>query len=335
MVAALLQPVRSPQWVLIYQGINITADISAMVLSVSYTDQLSQLSGEVEVVLEDHAQRWQSSWYPSLGDALNLTIGYRGEALLTCGDFQVDQLELNGPPDTFTIRCLAAYITPAMRTRNSIGYEGQTLLGIAQIIAGKYGLSVVSAPDVIDITFARITQKYETDLAFLKRLALEYDYDFTIRGTLLAFYSRSALEALPPFQTLTRTDLETFEFRNRTHATYLSAEISYHDPITKSLTTQSATAVAPIAAGDILKIVSRCENGQQAALRAQAALHGHDMLFMDATLTMPGAVAMAAGTTISISGFGEFDGTYIILLARHRLDRSHGYITQAEVTRVY
>jgi uncharacterized protein len=335
MVAALSQPVRSPQWVLIYQGINITADISAMVLSVSYTDQLSELSGEVEVVLEDHAHQWQSSWYPSLGDALSLTIGYRGEALLPCGDFQVDQLELSGPPDTFTIRCLAAYITPAMRTRNSIGYEGRTLLGIAGIIAGKYGLSLVSAPDVIDITFERITQKYETDLAFLKRLALEYGYDFTIRGSLLVFYSRSTLEGLPPLQTVTRTDLETFEFRNRTHSTYLSAVVAYHDPLTKSLTTQSAAAAAPIAAGDTLKIVSRCENGQQAALKAQAALHGRDMFFMDAILTMPGAVAMAAGSTIAISDFGEFDGIYIILLARHRLDRAHGYITQTEVTRVF
>jgi phage protein D len=193
----------------------------------------------------------------------------------------------------------------------------------------------VSAPGVIDITFERITQKFETDLAFLKRLALEYGYDFTIRGVLLVFYSRSILEALPPVQTLTRTDLETFEFRNRSHATYLSAGIAYHDPITKSLTTQSATAVAPIAAGDTLKLVSRCENGQQAALQAQAALDTRDMFFMDATLTMPGAVTMAAGTTISIVGFGEFDGIYIILVARHRLDRAHGYITKVEVTRVF
>jgi phage protein D len=222
-----------------------------------------------------------------------------------------------------------------MRTRNSVGYENQTLLGIAQTIAGKYGLSMVSAPDVIDISFERITQKYETDLAFLKRLAFEYDYDFTIRGSVLVFYSRSILEALPPLQTVTRTDLATFEFRNRSHSTYLAAAIAYHDPNTKSLTTQSTTATAPIATGDTLKIVSRCENGQQAALKAQAALHARDMFFMDATLGMPGTVTMAAGSTIAISGFGEFDGTYIILVARHRLDRAHGYITQVEVTRVF
>ncbi len=233
------------------------------------------------------------------------------------------------------MRCLATFITPAMRTRNSVGYENQTLLGIAQTIAGKYGLSVVSAPDVIDIIFERVTQKHETDLAFLKRLALEYDYDFTVRGTLLVFYSRSILEAILPIQRLTRSDLESFEFRNRSHGTYVSAFVAYQDPLTKSLISQSAIEAAPIATGDILKMVSRVENGQQAAVRAQSVLNLSDRLFIDASLTMPGSVAMASGSTIEVSGFGEFDGTYIVIVARHRIDRAHGYTTRVEVSRVF
>jgi phage protein D len=306
-----------------------------MVLSISYTDYLSELSGEVEVVVEDHDQRWQASWYPTLGDELNLAIGYRGEGLLPCGDFQIDQLELAGPPDRFTMRCLAAFMTPAMRTLNSVGYEDQTLLGIAQTIGQKYGLAVISAPDVIDIAFARVTQKHETDLAFLKRLALEHDYDFTVRGSILVFYSRTALEAIAPVQAVTRTELEGFEFRNRTHTTYRAAQVAYQDLTSKSLIIQSAAAIAPIPTGDVLKIVPRCENGQQALLKAQAALDAHNMFFTEASLVMPGSIAMASGNTIEVSGFGEFDGTYVILVARHRLDRAHGYTTRLEVSRVF
>ncbi len=335
MVTAISYPVRAPQWVLTYEGVNITADISAMVLSISYTDYLSELSGEVEVVVEDHDQKWQASWYPALGDELNLAIGYRGEGLLPCGEFQVDQLELTGPPDTFTMRCLAAFITPAMRTRNSVGYEGQTLLGIAQTIAEKYGLALISGPDVIDIAFERVTQKHETDLAFLKRLAVEHDYDFTVRGSILVFYSRTALEAVTPIQTVTRTDLERFEFRNRTHTIYRAAQVAYQDLTAKSVIFQSVAASVPIPTGDALKLVSRCENGQQARLKAQAALHAHNMLFTEATLVMPGSIAMASGNTIEVSGFGEFDGIYIIVVARHRLDRAHGYTTHLEVSRVF
>jgi uncharacterized protein len=335
MATAISYPVRSPQWVLTYQGINITADISTMIVSINYLDYLSELSGEVEVVIEDHDRRWQTSWYPTLGDELNLAIGYKGEGLLPCGDFQIDQLELGGPPDTFTMRCLAAYITPAIRTRNSIGYENQTLLGIAQTIAGKYGLAVVSAPDVIDIAFQRVTQKHETDLAFLKRLALEHDYDFTVRGLLLVFYSRATLAAIPPALAVTRKDVESFEFRNRSHHTYRGAQVAYQNPSSKSLIAQSAAAIAPVSTSDILKVVARCENGQQALLMAQAALNAENLLFTDASLVMPGSILMASGNTIQISGFGEFDGPYIILVARHRLDRAHGYTTRLEVSRVF
>jgi len=335
MAAAISFPVRSPQWVLTYAGINITTDISTMVLSISYTDNLSALSGEVELLIEDHDRKWQTTWYPSLGDELNLAMGYRGEGLLPCGDFQIDQLELAGPPDTFTMRCLAAFVTPAMRTRNSVGYEGQTLLGIAQTLAAKYGLVVVSAPDVIDVVFERLTQKHETDLGFLKRLAIEQGYDFTVRGSILVFYSRVTLEALIPVQTLDRTGLERFEFRNRTHSTYRSAQVAYHNLTSKSLIVQNASAIAPVVTADILKIVSRCENGPQALLKAQAALNASNMWFIDATLVMPGSIAMASGITVNLTGFGEFDGVYIVLVANHRLDRVHGYTTRLEVSRVF
>ena len=74
MAAAISFPVRSPQWVLTYPGINITTDISTMVLSISYTDNLSALSGEVELLIEDHDRKWQTTWYPSLGDELTLAM---------------------------------------------------------------------------------------------------------------------------------------------------------------------------------------------------------------------------------------------------------------------
>ncbi len=306
-----------------------------MVVSLTYTDFLTGMAGEVEIVVEDHDLRWQGSWYPALGDEVSLQIGYRGEGLLPCGEFQIDQLELTGPPDTFIARCLAAYITPAMRTRNSVGYEDQTLLGIARTIGGKHGLEVISAPEVIDIGFARVTQNHETDLEFLKRLALEYDYDFTVRGSTLVYYSRPALEVIAPIRSVNRTDVERFEFRNRSHTTYRSAEVAYRDLMSKSLIVQSAAAIAPVPTEDVLKIVSRCENGQQASLKGQAALRSHNSHFIQASLIMPGSIAMASGNTLQLTGFGEFEGIYIIVVARHRLDRIEGYTTRLELSRVF
>jgi len=293
------------------------------------------LSGDLEIAFADGDGRWQKSWYPIPGDELSIAIGYRGEVLLPCGDFQVDELELSGPPDVFRLRCLAAFITPNMRTLNSIGYEGQTLLGIAQFIANKYGLVLSSAGELIDVAFDRVTQKNETDLAFLKRLALEHGYDFTVRGPILVFYSRAILEAVPALVTLSRTDLETFKFRNRTHGTYLASQVSCQNGLSKALISVSAAAAAPIATTEVAKLVARCENAQQALVKAQAALLNSNADFVEASLTMPGSVALVSGMTVNLTGFGVFDGVYIILVAHHEIDRGHGYITGVEASRVY
>ncbi len=334
MTASLAYPIRSPQWTLNYQGVNITADISRMVLAITYTDYLGGLSGEADIEIEDHDRRWQRQWFPVLGDMLSLAIGYNDEAPLPCGDFQIDQLELGGPPDVFCLRCLAAYITPAMRTPNTVGYENQTLLGIARTIGGKYGLALVSAPGMADLQFARITQAEETDLGFLKRLAREHNYDFTVRGGSLVFYARTALENAAPAATVLRTDTERFTFRNRTCRIYQSARVAYLDPLTKRLITQSAVASRPAPTGDTLKLRARCENGQQALLKAQAALHAHNRKFVEVELVLPGSTVLAAGSNVALSGFGAFDGTYLIQVARHRLNRPAGYTTEVEARRV-
>ncbi len=333
-ISATAYPVRTPQWVLTYQGVDITSGISPMVVGITYIDHLDALSGEMEIEVEDHDRKWQGPWYPGLGDQVNLTIGYVGEQMLPCGDFELDQLELSGPPDGFRMRGLAAFVTPALRTANSAGYEGQTLLGIARTIAAKYGYSVVSAGGAADLSFERVTQNGESDLAFLKRLAAEHDFDFTVRGTALVFYARSALEGAPAVETLTRSDTLSFGFINRTRRIYGSATVAYQDPATKSLIAQTANSSAQMPTGDILKRAVRCENGQQAALRARAALHAKNLKFVEGVLRMPGSATLAAGNNVTLSGFGNLDGVYMIRSARHRLTRDGGYVTDVEVRRV-
>jgi uncharacterized protein len=305
-----------------------------MVLAITYTDRLGAASGDLEIQLEDSAKVWQGPWYPQQGDVVNLTIGYRGEEQLPCGSFQIDELELIGPPDVFHMRCLATYITPAMRTVTSIGYEDVTLTQIATIIAAKYSLALVSVADDSNPTFERVTQRQETDLGFLRRLALEHDYDFTIRGSQMVFYSRSALEGTAPVATIDRSDVMTFAFKDRSYQIYEDAEIAYQQPFLKSLITQSTTSTLTVPTTDTAKRVMRCENGQQAALKASSLLHGANMLQETVRLSCGGSVRLAAGNVITVSGFGVYDGNYIIQQARHQLTRERGYTTGVEARSV-
>ena len=254
--------------------------------------------------------------------------------MLPCGDFQIDDLSLIGPPDLLQIGCLAAYITPAMRTAYSSGFESQTLIQIVETIASKYGLSVIAADSLRGPVYSRVTQRQETDLAFLKRLARQHNYEFTIRGKQLVFYSREMLEGSAPVATISRSELLRFDFRLKTHRVYRASEASYFSPATKQLLTQGATEAVATPTGDTLKLLTRCEDGQQATLKATSALHAANMVRGYAICTAVGAIDYTAGSTVTITDFGFNDGTYLIESARHRLQRVTGYMTELTMRRV-
>ena len=336
MAASASYAVRAPQWILTYSGVNISADVSQMVVAIRYVDRLDGASGELELELEDSTKLWQGAWYPALGDIVSLQIGYSGEVLLDCGEFQIDELELDGPPDVMRLRCLAAYITSAMRTANTVAYENMGIVEIAGQIAAKYGLTLVTASSESesDVVFARVTQRRQMDLEFLKRLAREHNFDFTVRAGQLVFYERPALESVAAAAVITRSDTIRFSFRNRARRIYDAAEFSYFDPDTKELITQSVSADQASPTGDTLKIVARCENAQQAQVKAEAALHLHNMVLVDASIEGPGNAALVAGSNVQLSGWGALDGKYLIETAKHHLARATGYTTSIAARRI-
>lgn len=69
-------------------------------------------------------------------------------------------------------------------------------------------------------------------------------------------------------------------------------------------------------------------------MKAAAGLHFHDMRFIEAAIEGPGSASLAAGVTIALSGWGVFDGTYLIESACHRIDRANGYTTAITGRRV-
>lgn len=227
--------VPRPAWVVTYGQKDITHDISPYILSVSYTDKLSGESDEIQIVLEDTEQLWQGDWYPGKGDMLTVSLGYAGQKLLAAGTFSIDEIELSGPPDTVSIRGLAASVTSAMRTKSNRGFEGTTLGAIAQRIAKKHGLQLVGKIESLQID--RVTQYAETDLAFLKRLATEYGYMVKITHTQIIFSHLISLHDAPPLKTISRSDISRFSFRDTINRIYKAARLKHQHSQTKKMVT--------------------------------------------------------------------------------------------------
>lgn len=329
--------VPHPAWKLIYNGAEISTLINQHVLEVSWTERIGGQAADVSIAVEDTLHKWQDNDLPQLTDSFGLQIGYAGAPLLDCGQFVVDEFELEGPPDIYTIRCSQAWTTQAIRTPRSQAFEGFTLRQIANVIARNHGWTVVAHAVQPDVVYDRRSQSiYDAgDLAFLRKLANEHNYEFTIRGNQLTFFSRPALERQASSgPVITRSAGGSgsggvmryrFGLQSSGERTYSGVQISYLNQQTKEVNSGSATIQGTAPTANTLNYKQRVENNQQAALKAGSVLHEQNMLQFVGTLDLPGTITYRAGNVITLgSTWGKWSGDWIVEEAAHKLAAKQG-----------
>ncbi len=330
---------RTPKFVIKYEGKDITTDLSPYLLTVNYTDKARGESDELQITLEDKDGLWRNEWWPTKGDKLNLDFGY-DDALTDAGTFTVDEIEISGPPDIVSIRGVASWITTAMRTHESKAYEGQTLKQIAETVAKKNGLTVVGK--ILTLRIARSTQNRETDLAYLKRLADEFGYQFSIKGDKLVFVSIFDIEKGLPVVTLDRTDLMNYTLRDKALQTYKKANVKYHNPKERKVVSATVSDVDngggekfnEATAADTLEIRTKAENQEQAEVKAKVALYRSRSNQIEGSLTVPGNPFLVAGNNFELTDMGQLSGKYHIMESNHSIQKGGGYVTALNIKRV-
>lgn len=325
--------VPHPKFVLEYEGRDITTDISPFILQITYSDVLQGETDSLEINLEDRDHRWKNGWFPQKGDTLRLLIGYDGQKLTSCGSFQVDEVELNGPPDTISLRAMAAGVKEALRTDNTVAYENKSFEEIAKEIAKKHGYKLTGKVSTAKRKrrAKRVTQRKETDLAFLKRLGEAEGVIFTVKDGQLVWHDQDELDAAGSVIVIDRSDMTRFTFRAKTSQVYKACQVSYHDPNTKQLITHTYKADG-VTTGDTLKLNTRCESKDDAIIKAAAALRNQNGKQVEGSITLSGNPRLVAGSNVDVTGLGVLDGTYQVVKARQSLERGRGYATELDLS---
>jgi len=323
--------VASPAYQVTWAGREVTVSLAPYILSMTYTDHAHGRSDELEISLEDLGGGWKDGWYPQKGDVITARIGYRGAPLLPCGDFQIEEFEAKGPPDTAHVRALSAGVTRPLRTKNSKAYEGVSLRGIAAEVAARHGLTLVG--QVADLRLKRVTQNQERDLGFLKRIAYEHGQVFAVKGDQLVFMERSDLTEREPVATLTRSGITSYSIRDKGLTTYKGARACYDDPWDKATHEGAASTDAPDGVEDAVKLTGRSQSADHARLQARAALAAANEARFTGSVEVMGDTRLTAGNTVELAGLGRLSGVYLISSSRHACSREAGYTTHIEVTR--
>jgi phage protein D len=181
---------------------------------------------EVSLQLENVDAFWENSWYPEKGAKLNVQLGY--DALMPCGDFEVDEIEINSMPDRVTIKAISAGISGSLRTKKNYGHENTTLQQIVQSVAAANNLTLQGQID--NISFNRLTQHMETDLGFLNRLASQFGYYFSVRGSLLVFTRMFDLMNAASVFEIDRTDCIDYSIKDKSHKVFRKANVKFTSP---------------------------------------------------------------------------------------------------------
>jgi len=321
-----------PYLKVLYNGKNITEDVSASLMSFVYTDNLDD-ADTIDIQLEDSERKWQNEWYPDKGAQIQAQIGIAGGLVVDCGAFELDEIEFSGAPDTVTMRCIAAGFTDGQkRTGLSHVHEGKTLAEIIRTVAGSAGLTVQG--NIGNIRIGRLVQRKETDMRFLKRLATEYGYTFNVRNKTAIFYKTTDLEKSSSAATYQKTDLLNFDLRDKSSGTYKSATIKYHNPETEETVEYTTGEGGLDSSDDTLLLNYTAESKAQAIEMAKAALNAANKKQKSGSVSLPGSPLLCSGNVITLQGLGVLSGNYIIKSSAHTIGIDEGWLVDAEIYRI-
>lgn len=314
-----------PAFRLTANAADVTPAIRDRLISLRAIDEAGEQSDSLEIRLDD---RDGELVLPPTGAALELALG-RDDVLTTIGRYVVDEIGLEGPPGSLVIVAKAADMRASLKAQKSRGFENITMDGLVATIAASHGLTPKVAPSLAGIRFTRLDQTEESDMAFLTRIAGQYDaIAKPAFGHLLMVprgEARSAAGLALPTVALVGRDIIDWRMRAADRGRYKTVIAHWQDT--------GGARRAPERAGDgspAYTIRYTYPTQDQARAAAAGRLAALERGAATLTITTPGRADLAAEGRLTVSGIRTgVDGAWSITRVEHSLDGS-GWISRVE-----
>lgn len=258
---------------------------------------------------------------------------------LKCGEFELDTIEPSGPPSVITIKAASLpYSSQIWQTKKSRAWESYKLSGIANEMARRAGLGCMFLAKK-DPEYSRAEQYKESDIAFLSRLCHRAGISLKATGGRLILFDQAAFEGKDAVLNIDRKGTKYGKYRLRvgkTDTEYASCRVSYTDPATGRCIEGVATAEnykESSPSNQQLEIYTAVSSVAEAQELAAKYLRMKNKLAKTATFTLPGNPKLVAGVTVTLSGWGPWNGKYICKQAKHTIS-DDGYTTDVTFRQV-
>lgn len=219
-----------PAFRIVVAGEDVSGGIADRLLSLTIIDEDGERADRIEIELDDRDGRLE---FPELEAKLEVSLGFRGQALAFMGVFAVDGVSGRGPLQSMQVSATAADLKSDARAPKTRAWEGKTLADIVSAIAGEAGLKPVVGQSVATTKWDYLAQTSESDLHFLSRIAATLDATCKPAGGALIVQKRgegktAAGDAMPT-PSLSATRLSSWDWKLEGRKVYRSAQAEYRD----------------------------------------------------------------------------------------------------------
>lgn len=257
------------------------------------------------------------------------------DVTLDFGTFEIDSVDMSGPPDKVTVKSTSIPYTSKLRMeKKSRAWEKYTLKGIGQQIADESGLKLMyEASD--NPQYKRKEQVQTSDIKFLQSLCHAAGMALKVTTMTIVIYDAAEYDGKPAIKTFTKgsSDIISYKFGTKlTDTAYTSCHVSYTDPDTKETIEYTYTPDSSIGTGQVLEVNEKVSSTEEAKTLAKKRLREKNTQEYTGSLKVVGDVSLVAGVTIKVKGFQQFDRKYKVTQARHSL--LNGYTVDLSLKQV-
>ncbi len=258
---------------------------------------------------------------------------------LPCGSFELDSVEVGGPPSTVTLKGVGLPFTCNIRqTEHTKGWECCSLSQIAREMATENGLGCLYESKS-DPYYERVEQYHTSDIAFLLKLCQDGGISLKATNNTLVLFDQLTYEHKDSVLVIRRKGRGYTKYKlyaSEADSEYASCRVSYTDPLTGAVC--SATAYvsdydADLETNQQLEISQKVGSVAEALAVAKAQLRRHNKFAKTAVFTLAGNCNVVGGAVVELADFGSWDGSYMVYEAKHSVG-SGGYTVQVKLRRV-
>ena len=331
---------------LILDGADVTADVNRDLLSMTYTDNEEDKADDLQLSLADREWIWLGNWLNNATAGKSAEVSAviiqknfesAGDRVLDCGTFEVDTVEGSGPPAKVNIKAGSIpYKTAARTQKKTKAWEKIKLSGIANEIAGKNGLACMFESST-DPFYDRKEQMQESDITFLQRLCKSAGISLKVTAKMIVLFDAADYEQKNAVMVIQEgaANVSRWSFSTSLHdAAFSSCHVSYTDPKQQTTIEYTYTPRGADKSGQVLEVNEKVSTREEARLLAMKRLRQKNKAEYKASFSLSGDTRLVAGVTVEVSGYGAFDGKYIIETATHSISKSGGYKTDITLRRV-